>query len=327
MSSNHASSWLHHTASLISPQQFGVLDVSAQWILQEGTRGTLLKQSLLKGIHAVVHKKSDGSSFGKLKKRELEREVYASLLLHAWSVTAWSRVEVKPRSIRQTLIYRPGSFQNKTALLINHMSPGTQKRAAWGHSAFTPTDWASTVFSTGCCLHHRPILLRSDKTALFPSLSSPHPLPFPLSHSLGSAGSTAWSLILFPLCCSARLPRLPGTVFLVVLHLASQRDVKPKASLHFSRILPASSVLCFSVLRSLHLCPLLLSFYPSFSLHLVFPFSSHWFSSFTCSLPHTLALISPPSSFFSSSSLSPSLFISHAFLLFELKCCKSEIRL
>lgn len=128
----------------------------------------------------------------------------------------------------------------------------------------------------------------------------------------------------------------PGTLFLVVLHLASQQDTKPKASLHFSHIpsvcvnlvrcLPVSLSLapCISILLfSIYLLLLSYFLYPVF---LLLPHSSFPISCLHTLLqpPHSHTLISPPPSFlFITLSLSPLV----RSLLFELKCCESEISL
>lgn len=120
----------------------------------------------------------------------------------------------------------------------------------------SPADSQRTVFSPGCRPLHRALLLRSDNTVLLSSLplslGSPHPLPPPLSHSLFSAGSTASGLILFSPCCS--VPSLVyHTVFLVVLHLASQRDVKAQSLSSFlSHTAKAHRPHLFPVSPSLH---------------------------------------------------------------------------
>lgn len=149
------------------------------------------------------------------------------------------------------------------------------------------TDWESSVFSPGCCLFHRPILLRSDNAAALSSLSSHHPHRFP--SPTPPARSTAWSLILFSLCRSApsvvwhSVPCCPPSCFTAGCKTQSLSSfLSHSAGARQPRLLSASPsfIHCVSVLSC---CPssLSLSFLTP-ALH--FPLSSHWVSSVTCSL-------------------------------------------
>lgn len=152
---------------------------------------------------------------------------------------------------------------------------GTQVQGR--EEAFPPTDgqkhsflpwvlpspgWSCSVQIRLGALSYSPSLCPSP---IFPpSLLGGKPSPEPRS---------AFSL------AAARLPRLSGTAFLVVLHLASQQDTKPKTRLHFSRTLPVPGSSAFLQPRPL-LSP------------------SHWFLSFhilCCAFLLSLFLFAAPS--------------------------------
>lgn len=136
---------------------------------------------------------------------------------------------------------------------------GTQVQGR--EEAFPPTDgqkhsflpWVLPSPGWSCSVQ-----IRLGALSYSPSLS----VHLPFSRPRCSVGSTARSLVLFSLS-AARLPRLSGTAFLVVLHLASQQDTKPKPVFISltrcrcrARLLSCIPVLYYPRRRPTDFCPL-----------------------------------------------------------------------
>lgn len=225
-------------------------------------------------------------------------------------------------------------------------TPDTQKGVCKGTGSPLPQTQKAQFCPPGCCLLHRLILLPAPPP---PSLS----VALTFSHFSSPTPFAQWEVqpeASFCFLPAALHSQLSGTVFVVVLHLASQWDIKPKASLHFSHILPALARLVCSLL----FCPLFVAssscpfiLYPAFSSHLhLLSFTAvafilfHMFSppfrciySFLflvwtlCCSPYSPTHTHPYLSSFALFLFRCSLFFFQLLSLFELKCCKCEIRL